>query len=39
MNQAIVALVRFFPRAWLLPILAGVMDGREKHDRLSPAQS
>ena len=39
MNQAIVVLARFFPRAWLLPILAGVMDGREKPVGFSPAQS
>ena len=39
MNQAIVVLARFFPRAWLLPMLAGVMDGREKPVGFSPAQS
>ncbi len=33
MNQAIVVLARLFPRAWLLPLLATSMDGREKQDR------
>ncbi len=39
MNKAIVVLVRFFPRAWLLPLLATAMDGRERRSDLSPAQS
>jgi len=39
MNKAIVVLARFFPRAWLLPLLASTMDGRERQAGLSPAQS
>jgi uncharacterized protein len=39
MNQLIVLVARLFPRGWLLPLTAAMVDGRGQQGELSPAES